>query len=218
MKKNSNNFIIGVIAIAVIVLLVVLLKPKADNIKEPISNVTPDTTQPNTAKNFESLMPEEWKRYKNANADIQSLNENQRIEFGIVSDPTQDNIVYFSTSAYNEETKETLLSIYKYNESDYTFERIFKHSYQEKFPGLELPWGPVLRVLGYDSGSLVVLVQDADDSAGPCTMPLIYTNDKQHGIFTMDLSDPYSGFSLYTIPDDIRTQTEAEINTCLNNL
>lgn len=168
---------------------------------------------------FGGLLPEDWDLYEKANKNIQTLGTGQTITFYVVSDPDNENLVYFASSAYDTTLRENMLSIYRYQLDDNNFERLFRTRYGEgRFPMLEAGI-PVLHVLGYDSGKLVLLVQDLDDSPGRCTEPLLLGVGEDRGeirnLITMDISDPYAGFEEYTPPQDVLDTAQEAQDACV---
>ncbi|MCR4312094.1 MAG: hypothetical protein NUV56_02305, partial [Candidatus Uhrbacteria bacterium] len=169
-----------------------------------------------------STMPEDWKRYENAMKDIQSLTPGQGITFYIVDDPDSDDVVYFATYAYNDELKNEMLGIYKYTESTYSFERIWRKTYASG----DIDWMgntyslPVWRLVGYDDGKLIVLVEDGDNSPGPCAQPFLVGIDNENiaRLFTLDLVSPSAGLSPYTPNQDLVDEATAKQDACLDEM
>ena len=116
------------------------------------------------AVNYEYIKPQEWEFYDNAMKDIQVLAEGQQIQLGIVRDPVKENFVYFASTTQANENNEVLLSIYKYNENDYSFDRLWRET---ATGGLSFKiesenFVPVMYVVGYENGKLIVTVMNAD--------------------------------------------------------
>lgn len=166
---------------------------------------------------FTFSTPDTWVFKEQAEKDIRILGEDQSIQYGVIEDPAQKEIVYFATVAFDEEAEENKLSIYRYNELTYEFERIYRGSFGKggsSYLGKNA-W-PVWRLIGYDHGKLVVLLEDGDNSPGPCAEPLLIGMDNPSvaALFTLDLQDPSSGLSEYTPPDDAVEAAETVQETC----
>lgn len=223
-KPMNGGLLALIISVPVVLIILFVVLPNRDEAPSSTNNggtatVIDENGNPidvNNAKNFAFMKPTDWYRYDNANEDIQSLGEGQSIVFGVVEDPTDDNIVYFASYTFDESTKEILWSIYKYQQDDYTFERIYKTTLSDGYAAIPALVNPAVRVIGYDSGHLVLLVQDVQDTGGPCANALLHTNDEYHGVYTLDLASPYSGFEEYEIPEDVVEQAQAEYDTCID--
>jgi len=206
-----------------IILIASIFKNEDVAILPGSSDVLDETTRVVEATNYEYQLTNEWELYDHAIVDIQTLQEDQIIEFGIVQDPIEDNYVYFSSSHIDKDNEETLVSLYKYNEDDYSFERLWRKSYatvEELFIMKESY--PVAHVLGYENEMLIILFQDVDDSPGPCSNPWLMGWEEGDRDFrtmlTIDLSDPYGGFEEYTPNDDVIQTAEDALNECQNSL
>lgn len=178
-----------------------------------------------SSRNFEYTMPGDWEFTEQAAGGVGALGENQEIAFGIVQNPQNPDISYFATYTDDAEAGNTLLSVYEYNTSDFTWERVYRATYaagESNIPGLSEPASdtamPVLRVLGYDSGKLVMLAQYRQDSPGPCAEPLLLDDGGLRSLVSMDLDNPYGGFTEYELPDDVADNLRTQEQECQNNL
>ncbi|MEK9155189.1 MAG: hypothetical protein AAB839_00920 [Patescibacteria group bacterium] len=173
-----------------------------------VTVVENDTAVDVTTNDF--VMPDAWPQKGKMTGYLANLTPNQEIQFGIVNDPVDEQIVYFATTApmtVNGEEK-TLLSIYKANATTYDYERMYRATYgQGETPGLRSgddgAW-PVWHVVGYDQGKLVILVQDADDSPGICAEIFVIGVDgeaQERAYFAaLDVANPAAGLADY-MPD-----------------
>lgn len=228
--KNTGILIGGVLVIVIIILAIAFMpkgedRPPRESRQDSDATETTDTTPqeaPKDQKSFDYILPADWENTTRAEKSIGGLTEGQVIEFGIVNDPSDETFAYFAASALDQDEKENLISIYRYNLEDYSFERLFRATYGEgDFSGLNDSAIPVLHVIGYDSGKLVILSQSADDSPGPCSEPILMGEDPEDGdrrIVSMNISDPYSGFDDYTPPDDVMNVARERAGTCLEEL
>lgn len=222
----NRGLVALIVIIAVVVIYAVVTKTSAP-ITEPTGDETASETEEITeepaleGEQFGGLLPEEWDRFEKATKNIQTLGRDQAIGFYVVADPDNENLVYFASSAYDTTLKENMLSVYRYRLDNDNFERLFRTRYGEgRFPMLE-SGTPVLHVLGYDSGKLVLLVQDTDDSPGPCTEPLLLGIGEDRGerrnMITMDISDPYGGFEEYTPTQEVIDAAQEAQDSCILN-
>lgn len=208
-----NTIFLVLIAALVIIYIVVNKTPATE---EQVSNETEttqisDSTDPAeqmSGNSFDYLLPDDWGLTERAEQGIASLASDQTIEFGIVTDPNNENVVYFSSTVFDDELEEQLVSVYKYQTDNYNFERLFRTSYGEgRFPNLDEPNFVVLHVVGYEDGKLIILAQDSDDSPGPCAEPILMGWDENRGtirnLLTLDIAEPYSGFEEYTPPEEV---------------
>ncbi len=219
---SSKAIIIGLVAI-VVVLSVLLSLSVAQQSSKKIPSV-----QSFTSIWWNNDSPQRIK----ADKGIATLGAGQYIENGIVTDPTNPDIVYFSTSTSLPAGKpqtSTLVSIYKYNLKTLEFERIYKKEYAPgTFPGLTKDIGnkaegvthfilPRVSVVGYDNGKLALFVMDTDDSPGPCWTPLASGHEAgpTRATVSLDLNNPSSGFAPYIFPDNALAQGEAEYQKCM---
>lgn len=217
--KKNNSFLTSAAIIVAIVLAFVLLRPASAPVEQN-DDKQKDTITKEEVKDvmtFEWIATSEWEFTETAEQDIESLTKGQRIEFGIVQDPADENLFYFSTSAFDIENQENLISIYQYRTDNFNFERLFRTTYAE---GGTLLLGeqaiPVFHTVGYDNDNLILLVQDTDDSPGPCVQPILLGHN--HGdirnLVSMDINDPYGGFEEYEPSQKVIDYFEKEMRTC----
>lgn len=215
-KPRVNIVHAAFLVVIAVIIILILLQPKQDA-QLPINggDSTNETEELSTeqidAKNFNMILPSEWSETERAENNIQFLGEGQRIEYSIIEDPINEDIVYFATSAYDNDEDEMLVSIYSYNTSDYTFERIFRTTYERGDSSYLLENQiPVFHVLGYDSGSLVLLIKDVDDSPGEGNTLLLGDEDadEPRARLSMEIDNPYGGFSYYELPEEVRAGLE----------
>lgn len=224
-QQRANLYLAGlvIVVLGACVVAIKLTQTAAD--KQAAEELAEVSENSSSKQNFTFIMPETWKYFKNANTDIQGLLPGQRLQFGIVSDPTQVGVAYFvSTASDPSDETSTLLSVYKYTERDYTFERIYKKSFpQGSIPGIPTPPGELsyalytFHALAYDDGQLVILSQYVDDSPGPCTEPItLGRSNPVRPIFSLDLADPFhSGLQPYRVPDDVYEAALQRQSDCL---
>ncbi len=126
--------------------------------------------------------------------------EYEGIEFGIVADETDPDIVYFGTSNYQA----TFVAVYRYKITTKEWERLYRRSNND---------GILLRVLGKWGRKLIIFRQGYDDSPSECTSPWL-RGDEGGYLVTMDLDNPYGGFQPFELPDDVRAREEAKQAAC----
>lgn len=222
-KKHSKyaNVVIGVLAVIVGILLIAILQ----NTQTPQDNVgtDPEQMEPEVAMEeppavtFEYLALEDWELLDRATEGVQDLARGQELEFGVVTDPTDEKFVYFATSVYDARKQENLVGVYKYNTENYNFERLFRRSYSEgDFTFLAEEIVPNFHVIGYDDGQLVILAQDMNDSPSACAQPLLLgaQQDDAHTLISMSIDDPYAGFNEYAAPQDAIEAAEQAESLC----
>lgn len=239
MKNSGSKVVIVVLVVIIAILLIAFLNtktnPEATEVNEHSTSTQTSTpsneTEPNTAKSFDAISPSDWKYTQKAEEAIQSLAPGQKINFSIIEDPTNTDLAYFVASVYDGKAKEMLLSVYEYNTADYSWERLFRSSYAAgEFPGMEDFVVPQMHVLGYDSGNLIILVQDVDDSPGPCAQPILLTQSGgdtvvhngeevvSRRLVSMSLENPYNALKDYSPDGDLLAQAESTQESCLRDL
>lgn len=220
-NKNIPLWATLLVIIAVIggVFAVMKVKERPQAVQDFSNDEMPTTTTDVTLVDF--LHPEDWAFKERAEKDIQSLGKGQYVQFGVVEDPVEEEIVYFATAAFDDETEENKLSIYRYNERTYDFERVYRGSYGQGDSSYlhEKAW-PVWNVIGYDKNGLIVLLEDGDNSPGPCAEPLLVgtDNDKVAALLRLDLSDPSSGLAEWTAPQDLIDDAEERQTACQESM
>lgn len=222
-NNNGPKYFKYIIAVVLVIVGIILVASSLRNDKVELLPVARDvinqTTRVVNATNFEYIIPENWEFYDNAMEDIQALQEDQTITFGIVRDPLEDNYVYFATHSVFKEAGETLISLYKYNEDDYSFERLWRKTFtiddEDKILDVS-PYWPTMHVLGYENNNLIVLFQQIDDSPGPCSSPWLmgWGDRSTRNMMTLDLTDPYGGFDEYTPSDKVIDMAEDAVDEC----
>ncbi len=225
---NKNVWLIlGVAAVAIA--LIVVLKPDlpysedaADGGDNGTSDETPFNGAPPT--NFSFLMPEEWDYLNNAEKDIQTLTLGQDIRFGIVQDPIEPRVFYFGSVATDpKDSSQQLMSIYRYDTTNYNFERLYKKTYAAgDIEGIREGADYDFHVIAFDQMKLVVLLQDGSDSPGPCTE--VYRlgreeDDIARELYSLDLADPYAkGLEPYRFPDEVYEEAAEKEEACLDKI
>ena len=78
------------------------------------------------------------------------------------------------------------------------------------------PYWPTMHVLGYENNNLIVLFQPVDDSPGPCSSPWLmgWKDRAMRNMMTLDLTDPYGGFTEYTPSDGVIDMAEDAVDEC----
>ncbi len=200
-----------VIIVTAVVLLFNLLKPTG----VPVS---PSSTTEEAAKyiTYSYTLPEDWSEFSRAEQNIQSLAPGQEIEFGIVEDPSDANTVYFASSVYDARANANLVSIYNYKMDDHSFERIFRTTYQKGEPvGLEASILPLVHVVGYEDGELILLVRDRSEPLARCDSPYIIGEGEDRSLLTLNVSDPYAGFERYQPSQELLATQLGIQNACI---
>ena len=166
--------------------------------------------------NFDYLIPSEWDRTETATVNIGLLGTGQTISGGIIQDPTDENIVYFASLLFTGEPETSQVSIYRYYLSNNNFERLYRAEYQpDEFTHLE-SGVPGFAVYGYDDGKLIILAHTVGVSAGPCTQPLLLGIDDRnnYNLLSMEITEPYGGFTEYNPPESVIEQSESDMLAC----
>lgn len=234
-----KKIIIVVLLVIIAILAIALFRAQLEetNVTRPAqsqqeSSLPKDETpdEPVNIQEFGQLFTKDWEHTERATKAIQDLAPGQVITGSIVEDPLEEEIVYFAASVFDQKKQENLVSIYKYNESDYSWERMYRNTYGAgDFSALDDSIIPAFYVVGYDSGKLILLVKDLDDSPGPCTNPLLLGAEQgtqQHGgspfeartLVSMDINDPYSGLDDYQPSQDALAEATQLEQGCLRDL
>ena len=213
--RNLGRMIFWLIAtIIVVVLLYNVFAPATGDQVNEGQNGDMMMEDPVTT-NYGFLNPEDWDGLERAETNIQDLAPGQRVRFGVVQDPADDNVVYFATSAFDVPTQSNLVSVYKYRNDDYTFERLFRTTYEQGNPiGLDERILPEFHAIGYEDGKLILLAMGVDDSPGPCANPYLIASGELRSLFTLDVNDPYAGFEDYIPSQELLEEKRAEEATC----
>ncbi|MBU0613954.1 hypothetical protein KJ766_01555 [Patescibacteria group bacterium] len=227
-RKSPWILIVSLVALLLIIIIVILAEPKNNDVEIK----TEKTIQTNTIDtepiiSFASILPGDWHMIARAENGIQSLADGQTIDFNIVPNPTNSDEVFFSSSLFSQDDNTILISIYKYNIVDYSFERLFKGTYDDTISPADLDEKviPVAHVLGFDNNRLVILFQSMHDSPGPCAEPILLA-DSIHStgsaplriLTSMRIDDPYSGFTNYEPPTEIYKQAQQTQAECEEKL
>ncbi len=222
MKKQQSSQFFFIAAGFLAVIIGVLITVIQTGVFEKTSEVVTDQKPTVSAVSFNYLLPDSWNLKSRAQKAIQSISENQMIEFGVVKDPTNEKIFYFAASKFDLDAQTVLNSVYRYDTNDYTFERIYRRTFSKgDLSGIHEQAFPILHVLGYDNGKLVILAEDYDDSPGPCTEPLVLgrdADDEVREMMSLDLNDPFKkGLESYRLPDSTYEAAIEKQDECLEN-
>ncbi len=207
MTKNNSNvaIIVGLLVVAIIIVVFVGFKSSPEMIigneenREVMIDENNNEVVVNDATNDNFLLRDEWSETERAEKNIQALGEGQIIESGIIQDPTDANIYYFSSYAVDKETRSVLASVYRYNMTDYSFERIYKKTTSYDYNGYDgeehwflngEPYAYKYGIVSYDSGKLQLIgyahLIDNSDGAQFSDEPSI----GNVGLI-FDINDPY---------------------------
>lgn len=223
-KPKSGNLAIGILAAIIVILLIVWFQtaeaPSEDTATETETNEqTNEIAEQVSGGSYNGGTPNDWPNYETAMTNIQTLGVGQIIHESIVTDPNDEDVVYFSTSAYNNDIDENLISIYRYNENNDNFERLFRTRYRRGATSLlDESMVPKMLTTGYEDGKLILLMMDYNDALDTCEEPLLTGTGDDRGesrnLLSMDISDPYGGFSEYTPSEEQVTEAEARTEEC----
>lgn len=172
---------------------------------------------------FTITYPENWRYTEQAESDIQELGRGQYLQFSVIDDPSQEGVSYFSTAAFDEDTEEVTLSIYRYHTLSFDYERLYQATYaQGEHRSLHRKAWPVWHVVGYDDKSLVILLRDGDDEMTDCADPILYglsgSEDNTAELLSLNLADPSMGLSPYSPDRDVIRAAEDAQEVCEENL
>ncbi len=216
-SKKSLRLILGLIGLLIIVLLIIIFNSKNTEMptNDDIDNnkiLEEISTEP--IKTFGYILPEDWHLTEKAEKGIATLAEGQIINYGIIQDPIDSDIVYFSASVFEDDTEEVLISVYKYDTDNYNFERLFRRSYSKNENILHSGELPEFHILGYDNGDLVIYVSVFGEKLDNCINPLIIGSNSMQTMVSMDIENPYNNLDHYTVDDEILIQHKQALKNC----
>ncbi|NQV88732.1 MAG: hypothetical protein HQ488_00210 [Parcubacteria group bacterium] len=134
----------------------------------------------------------------------------EKLVFGVVESQSE-NMVYFATSDYNQDTGDLFSGIYHYNTVTNRWQRIYKQTFKAE----EGSPTAMFRVIGRLENSLILLKDFVDNSPGPCSNVWLMGDDGSLEMFMMDLAEPYSGLSQFPLPEILRQRAQTEQQTCM---
>ncbi len=206
--------------IAVIVAVLIYMSVKPDQ-GVPVDSTNGDssTNEPVSTTNYEYRYAWQEEDQTRALEDVQSLAPGQVFTTGVVQDPTDEQVIYFATSAHDTRNQSNLVSVYRYRTDDFSFERLFRTTYEQGNPiGLDERILPTIHVIGYEDGHLILLATDVNDKAmteDKCDVPYLIGMDEDRLLVTLDIRDPYAGFEDYTPGDDVLNWAQETEDLCL---
>ena len=202
-SKMSQNTILAIAGIGLVaaIIIVFILRSSVVSV-DPKGNGVSISERYASVQNFSCIPIDSWTYFENANGDIQELTPNQVMSSKVVYDPTQEEIAYFLAEAPDpDDNEKTLLSVYKYNTSDYTFERIYRKTFENTVNDEATDYR--FSISGYDQGKLAILISTVTDGD-----PILEQK-------SLNLSNPFAkGLEPYEIPDDAMKDVRPE-NSCL---
>jgi len=219
-RSGGPRFLLWIVVAAIIILIIAWAKPsdrQNDETLEPdYSNSETDEKTTDGASSMSFLLPGDWELYERAGSAINRyLGEGQEIVYGIVQDPTDQNIVYFASSAYDRDAEDNLVSLYRYQIDNYNFERVFRRTYNAGKDGLiSENLIPTFHVVGYENGGLILFVQSVEDSLDACEQPLLVEPTDATKLITLDLEKPYDGFEDYIPTEEAIEEARAAMESC----
>lgn len=194
------------------VVVIGVMKTKETTQVDPSFSDTVSTTNVTFAS---TTALDEWVFAERAQNDVQTLGEGQYIQFGVVQDPVRDEIMYFATAAYDADAEKNHLSIYRYNERTYEFERLARGTFGRGASSyLSKQAWPVWYVIGYDNNGLIILLRDGDDVLIGCDEPLLVGIGNDAALLRLDLADPSTGLVAWEPPTDLIAVAQQRQETC----
>lgn len=179
----------------------------------------PETAEATTTmqSTFTALQAASWHYTQLAERDIQELGEGQRVMNGIVVDPQNGAIAYFSTSSFDAKQQEMTLSVYRYDMQILSYTRLYRAVYREG-QSRHLPkdtW-PVWHVIGYDNERIVLLLEDVNLATVSCDVPLLVGIDTPSSatLLTLSLDDPSTGLSAYIPQEEDVAAARETLHAC----
>ena len=131
-----------------------------------------------------------------------------------VVDSEEDDMVYFATKTYDSDLQENFVGIYHYNTINNRWQRVYK----DTMGADEVLSAPYLRVLARSNDYLILLKDFNDNSPGPCSNFWLLGDEGSFELMLLDITDPYAGFSTFTLPEILRQQAQNEVETCLTKM
>ncbi len=216
--KNDQRIVFGVVIAIIIILVIAIFWGGSEaNVFLPdngeVDIETREPMDPAELQNFELIQAEDWDRYEDASEDIFVLGEDQEIGGGptgssILQDPEDANIFYFTSNTGPGD--ENTLSIYRYTHDDYSFERIYKQSFDRG----DLTYASHYMVAGIDNGQLLILSYPPQESNFGTFCSYAREGQQNRGdlvsMYSVDLEDPYAGLTEYTLPEDAKERLDDE--------
>ncbi|MFH1315654.1 MAG: hypothetical protein ABIH67_04660 [Candidatus Uhrbacteria bacterium] len=222
--RLNQKILVGIIIIMVVLAIIFGLRDsknidqvnEADEIMETDEQTFDENAHITSDGVFNYQLASEWEDTEIATINIGLLGQGQVISGGIVSDPNDNDVVYFASLIYTADPESSQVGIYKYYLSNNNFERIFRAEYAVDEFSYLVGGVPGLNTYGYDNGKLILLAHVIGASPGSCTQPvLLGSGDRQSfNLLSMDLEDPYAGFEEYTASEATITQAEAVMAEC----
>ncbi len=127
-----------------------------------------------------------------------------------VVDAGEENMVYFATMSLNKELGENFVGIYHYNTITNRWQRVYKET-------MEVSEGstPLMRVLARTGDHLILLKDQITDSTDSCKNFWLEGETEGSELLIMDLNDPYAGFNIFPLPEQLKQSAQAERAECL---
>lgn len=216
MKRQTPTILWSVFILALIaVIAYLLLKDPRVTETETTNSPMVETESTKPVEQYTSTFVDSWEHKTRAESDINKyLDPGQRIT-SVIEHPDA-NLAWFTSEIFNEADKTIFLSVYEYNETDYTFTRLYKKTYKmgdvKEIPETMLP---TFKAVAVEKNNLALLIAGTDDSPGPCTEPLLMGSAEGRLLVSLDLENPYSGFSPYEAPKKAIDDAQARAEKCM---
>ncbi len=217
MKRQTPTILWSLFILALIAVIAVLLikSPSETPEEQEGDNVGTTVDAQKPVESFSSTLVDSWAHTKRAESDINKyLDPGQRIT-SVIEHP-EANTAWITSEIYSETDKTIFLSVYEYNETDYTFTRLYKKTYKlgdiKAIPETMLP---TFKAVALDKNKLVLLIAGTDDSPGPCTELLLMGQGTGRSLVSLDLENPYSGFTPYEVPKKAVEEAQARAEKCM---
>lgn len=216
MKNQTPTILWSVFILALIgIIAFLILKEPKETETETTNSPTAQTESTKPVEQFTSTLTTSWAHTTRAEGDISKyLDPGQRLT-SVIEHP-EKNIAWFTSEIYNDTDKTVFLSVYEYNETDYTFTRLFKKTYKMgDLKGIPTTMLPTFKAVAVDKNTLALLITGTDDSPGPCTELILMGSEEGRLLVSLDLENPYSGFTPYEAPKKVLEEAEARAEKCM---
>ncbi len=216
MRRQTPTILWSVFILALIaVIAFLLLKDPRVTVTETTDSPTTETESTKPVEQYTSTFVDSWEHKTRAESDINKyLDPDQRIT-SVIEHPDA-NLAWLTSEIYNEADKTIFLSVYEYNETDYTFTRLYKKTYKmgdvKEIPETMLP---TFKAVAVEKNNLALLIAGTDDSPGPCTELILMGSTDGRLLVSLDLENPYSGFSPYEAPKKAIEDAQARAEKCM---
>jgi hypothetical protein len=224
--KKALPYILGLLVLVLLILLLTQNPSSQDSATDRglfsgrNNDAAEDMMDDEAVQSFDGFLTSlDWDRTDSFKESVNSVLDIDIIVENVFPSPTDENTYYISASTLGMQDDRSEVHLFTYSYDTYEWERIYRGEFEAgEAPFAEDVRYPEFMIVGVDGDNLILLATDSDYSPHPCSRPLLLEDSNVNRMLSMSLSEPYSGFTSYEIPEDVLEAQQEISEACFEEL